>query len=116
MLFITCFFFVTNLHAQHGKQNFSNCAAAFLNKNMVVDEYSTTGKCVIAASVSGELTVRPAEMMDDKTVKAGDKIPFKIAIRDGGSKTLMLFLKKRIKTSTSRKCWRNAKKATTSCC
>ncbi len=91
LFLITSLLAVANLYAQHGKENFSNCAAAFLNKTMVVDEYSTTGKCVVVASFTGELTIRSAEMMDDETVKAGDKIPFKIAIRDGGSKTLLSF-------------------------
>ena len=94
---IACFLMIANLYGQHGKENFSNCAAAFLNQNMMVDEYSTTGKCVINAAAKGELTVRPAEMTDAKTVKAGEKIPFKIAIRDGNSKTLMLFSDKTYK-------------------
>ncbi|MFN7116506.1 MAG: hypothetical protein ACK4TA_06870 [Saprospiraceae bacterium] len=85
---------VGNLLAQHGKNNFSNCAAAFLNQNMIVNEYTTEGKCVVDLTAKGELTLRPAELTDAKTVKAGDKIPFKIAIRDGDSKTLLLFSEK----------------------
>lgn len=80
-----------NLFGQHGKENFSNCAAAFLNQNMIVNEYTTTGKCVVDASAKGTLTVRPAEIMESDSVKAGEKISFKIAIRDGNSKTLMSF-------------------------
>jgi hypothetical protein len=87
--------YTTNLCAQ--KEDFSNCAAAFLGKKMIVNEYSTEGKCLMAANASGELTLRPVSLEAGKEPVAGNKIPFKVAIRGGGSRTLMLFSEKTYK-------------------
>lgn len=92
-LFFTTVFLLA-LANLYGQGNFSNCAAAFLDQKMVVNEYTTEGKCVVDAAAKGMLTLRPAELTDGKTVKAGEKISFKIAIRDGNSKTLWLFSEK----------------------
>lgn len=84
-----------NLTAQDS--DFNNCAAAFLGKKMIVNEYSTEGKCSLPANSTGELTLRPVTLNAGEEPKAGDKIPFKIAIRGGGSRTLMLFSEKTYK-------------------
>jgi hypothetical protein len=49
---------------------------------------------VLAATATGELTLRPVIFEEGKEPKAGEKIQFKIAIRSGGSRTLMLFSEK----------------------
>jgi len=41
--------------------------------------------------------LRPVTLNAGEEPKAGDKIPFKIAIRGGGSRTLMLFSEKTYK-------------------
>lgn len=82
-----------NLFAQQ-REDFSSCAAAFLDQKMIVDEYSTEGKCELAATVSGKLTVRPVTLEAGKDPVPGKKIPFKVAMRSGSSKTLMLLSEK----------------------
>ncbi len=81
------FFFSIDLPAQ-GK--FSNCSAIFLNQKMLVDDYSPNGKCILSPSATGELTVNTATVENDKWV-AGEKITFKIIIRDGSTKTLWCY-------------------------
>ncbi|MBX2893543.1 MAG: hypothetical protein KF734_21695 [Saprospiraceae bacterium] len=90
-LLIACIWLVGTTSAIAQDNDFNNCAAAFLGNHMIVNEYSTEGKCVLAATSTGELTLRPVFLSEGKEPQAGPKIPFKIAIRDGGSKTLMLF-------------------------
>lgn len=69
---------------------FNSCAAAFLDKKMVVDEYSPTGKCVLPATATGELTVCTVDLSPENSV-AKERIGFKIAIRDKNTGTLTLF-------------------------
>lgn len=83
-----------SLFGQHGKGNFSNCAAIFINQSMLVNEYSPEGRCIVDANTKGELSLHAADMSNGKVTKASEKIPFKIAIRDRDSKTLMLFSEK----------------------
>lgn len=94
LLTITSLLIVSTVFAQRGTEDFSSCAAAFLNQKLIVDEYTTSGKCVVDAGTKGELTVQSAELTSAQTAKPGVKIPFKIAIRDGNSKTLLLFSEK----------------------
>ncbi len=75
-----------------GQEKFTNCTAAYLDNKLVVSEYSPTGFCEIGESASGELTV---QTMDDTTPTG--KTSFKIAIRDGGTKTLLSFSDKTYK-------------------
>ncbi len=79
-----------------GQKQFTNCAAAFLDNKMVVDDYSPTGHCEIAKSATGELSVQTANLSSDGGVPTG-KIGFKIAIRDGNTKTLFSFSDKTYK-------------------
>lgn len=72
------------------QNQFNNCSAAFLDQKMVVDEYSPSGKCVLPASATGELTVCTAELSPEKSVPV-DRIDFKIAIRDKNTGTLMMY-------------------------
>lgn len=81
------FFLALSCAAQ---EPFVNCAAAFLDQKIIVDEYSPTGKCALPADATGTLTVCTADLSPEKSV-AKDKIKFKIAIRDKGSNTLLLF-------------------------
>ena len=72
------------------QSQFNSCSAAFLDKKMVVDEYTTTGKCVLPASATGELTVCTAELSPENSVPK-ERIGFKIAIRDKNTGTLTMF-------------------------
>ncbi|MCB0570637.1 MAG: hypothetical protein KDC66_12770 [Phaeodactylibacter sp.] len=73
-----------------GQNRFTNCSAAFLDNKMVVDEYTTQGKCIITPQAVGELTVQTANLSPEKSIPTG-KIDFRIAIRDGNTQTLYSF-------------------------
>ena len=89
-------FFAATITSAFGQKQFSNCAAAFVDTKMVVNDYSPTGHCEITTSASGELTVQSANLNSDGGVPTG-KIGFRIAIRDGNTKTLLSFSDKTYK-------------------
>jgi hypothetical protein len=72
------------------QEPFSQCAAAFLNKKLVVDEYSPTGKCILPISASGSLTVCTADLSPERSIPL-EKIKFKIALKKQQSNTLIMF-------------------------
>ena len=78
------------------QNKFSNCSAIFINQKMVVDDYSPKGKCLVQTATTGQLTVCTAVFENDKW-RAVDKIPFRITIRDGETKTLLSFSDKTYK-------------------
>jgi hypothetical protein len=78
----------TSLQAQ---VDFSNCAAILLNAKLVVDEYSPAGTCRISAHAKGKFTVQPITMDDKGNTLPQGKRRFKVAIRDGNTKTLLSF-------------------------
>lgn len=73
-----------------GQENNQQCAAAFLDTRMVVDEYSPKGKCRLALHSTGELTVQTVALSLTES-KALAAIPFKVAIRNGETNTLTLY-------------------------
>ncbi len=83
-IILALFSFTICLSAQ---DRFSNCSAIFVNKKLLVDDYSPSGKCVLNSTASGDLTVNTATF-DNNQWLAGKKIAFKIIIRDGLTKTL----------------------------
>lgn len=109
-LFLAFLALAGTLHAQAQREDFSSCAGAFLGKKLVVNEYTTTGTCVVAATATGELTLRPVFFTEGEDLKSGDKIPFKIAIRHGGTKTLMLWSEKTCKEIDIQKVLRDCQK------
>ena len=76
-----------------GQNAFLNCTAAFLDNKIVVDDYSPRGKCSLAATATGNLTVCTADLSPTASV-AVDKITFKIAIRDQNTHTLVMYSNK----------------------
>lgn len=72
------------------QESFTKCSAAFLGSNMVVNEYTTKGVCVLPATATGQLTVNTVDL-SPKESKAIDRIAFRIAIRDKDTKTLMMY-------------------------
>lgn len=84
--------FFCSVVAQWGlaQEPFNNCAAAFLDGKIVVDEYSPTGKCSLAANATGELTVCTADLSPTSSILV-DKIKFRIAVRDANTKTLWMY-------------------------
>ena len=83
-IILALFSFTICLSAQ---DRFNNCSAIFVNKKLLVDDYSPTGKCVLSSTATGDLTVSTATVENEKWI-AGEKIAFKIIIRDGATKTL----------------------------
>ncbi len=88
-------FMVFNING-FAQNKFSNCSAIFLNQKMVVDDYSPNGKCLLQTTTTGQLTVCTAVFENDNW-RAVDKIPFRITIRDGETKTLLSFSDKTYK-------------------
>ncbi|MBK6929613.1 MAG: hypothetical protein IPH12_01660 [Saprospirales bacterium] len=76
--------------AGYGQNDFTNCAAAFLDNKIVVNEYSPEGKCVLSARASGELTVCTADLSPASST-AVEQLDFRIAIRDRQTGTLISF-------------------------
>ena len=79
-----------------GQSAFRSCTAPFLNNKMVVDEYTPKGKCELAAESTGQLTVCTVDLSPTEG-KAVRKLPFKVAIKDRKTQTLVLFTKSDVK-------------------
>ncbi|UFH53748.1 hypothetical protein [Spirosoma sp. KNUC1025] len=79
-----------------GQKPFSACSAAFLGNKMIVNEYTTKGKCSVAATATGKLTVNTVELSPTKS-KAVDPVAFKVAIRDKDTHTLTMYSNKDVK-------------------
>jgi hypothetical protein len=89
-LFLTLLWLAALAEASAQREPFTNCAAAFLDGKLVVDDYSPTGKCMLASTTSGQLTVCTADLSPERSVPV-EKIKFKVAIRDAHSKTLIMY-------------------------
>lgn len=76
--------------ASVGQDSFQQCAAAFLDTRMVVDEYSPKGKCRLPLQATGDLTVMTVDLSPQAT-RALEAIPFRVAIRDGQTGTLTMY-------------------------
>lgn len=69
---------------------FSNCAAIFYRGEMLVDEYSPKGTCKIIKGNKGKLTLASVEL-NDQGGRAIKNLPFKIAIQDHQTNTILLY-------------------------
>lgn len=108
-LFLSALLCCTVSVAGFSQEAFSNCAAAFLNNELVVDEYSPKGKCTLSDTATGELTVCTANLSPEKSVPV-DKIKFKIALRDKSTGTLTMFSNETYKQVDIRKVLARCKK------
>lgn len=79
-----------------GQYSFNSCTAAFVDNKMVVDEYTTKGKCILSLTATGKLTVCTVDLSPTET-KIVHKIPFRIAIRDKNTQTLLMCSKDDVK-------------------
>jgi hypothetical protein len=73
-----------------GQKPFANCAAAFLNGKMIVQEYTDAAKAKISIQAKGELTASTAEL-GTNYAKQVKKFAFGIAIKDKNTGTKILF-------------------------
>ncbi len=87
ILAIACLANISRIAAQ---TDFNSCAAAFLDQKMVVDEYSTSGKCTVSIDAKGMLSVSTVDLSPTES-KAVDKIRFMLAIRDKNTRTIVMF-------------------------
>lgn len=69
---------------------FNNCAAAFLDNKVVVDQYSPEGKCTLPLNATGDLTVATIDG-SETGIFSVDKIKFKVALKDKNTGTLTMF-------------------------
>ncbi len=69
-----------------------NCSAAFINDNIVVNEYTPEGKCILNANATGQLTVQTASLSPTESIPTG-KLPFQVAIRSEAFNTLRMYSK-----------------------
>jgi hypothetical protein len=76
-------------------KKFNSCAAVFLNNVMIVDKYSTTGKCQISKEAIGEISAGEVSLGDK--VEITSKISFGVAIKNRNSGTILLFSSKTFK-------------------
>jgi hypothetical protein len=74
----------------HAQEPFTQCAGAFLNQKLVVDDYSPAGKSEISLNATGELTVCTAEISEERTTPL-ERIKFKIALKKQHVNTIILF-------------------------
>lgn len=73
-----------------GSEKPNQCVAAFVGNRMVVDQYTTTGKCRLSATATGDLAVYTVHLSPTES-KALDKIDFQVAIRDKQTGTLTMY-------------------------
>ncbi|GAB2586836.1 hypothetical protein [Spirosoma areae] len=78
------------------QSSFSSCTAAFLDNKMVVDEYTTKGRCILPSTATGKLTVCTVNLSPTES-KIVDKLPFRIAIRDKNTQALLMFSRDDVK-------------------
>lgn len=74
----------------YGQNLFSDCSAAFLDKHLIVNNYSPDGKCVLDSTAQGVLTVCPA-IYDNNKWTPVSTAAFMVAIRDHNTGTLCMY-------------------------
>ena len=93
-LFVACFSTVL-VAAQ--EQRFTSCAAIFLDEKMIVDDYSPTGVCRLPAGARGTLSVHTVDLGPGGARRV-DPLRFRVALRDGQTRTLYSFSEKTYRT------------------
>ncbi|MEM6343586.1 MAG: hypothetical protein AAF927_06880 [Bacteroidota bacterium] len=88
VMFFYAVLFVNLILAQ---SDFSNCAAVYLNDNMVITEYSPKGISKVSLSDKGSLQLRVVTAPDGNWRVSGSAQAFRVAIRDQKTGTLVMF-------------------------
>ncbi|QHV94461.1 hypothetical protein [Spirosoma endbachense] len=92
-----------------GQHSFSTCSAAFLNNKMVVDSYTDKGKCLLSSSATGQLTLQTVSLSPTGS-KGLEKVPFRVAIKDKATQTLLLLTQEEVKEIDVKKVLAKCKK------
>lgn len=69
---------------------YMDCAAIFLNGEMLVDDFSPKGKCQLKSNAQGRLTVSTVAL-DEKGGTAIKPIEFRVAIKNKRTNTLYMY-------------------------
>ena len=81
--------------------DFSDCAAAFLDNQMIVEEYANGAKCKLSILSKGILSAGTVNLGDvsrgEKKFQITEKISFSIAKKDANSGTVTMFSNKKYK-------------------
>lgn len=86
-------FFLCVVIAQETTENneyYSDCAAIFFKGEMLVDEYSPSGKCKLEQGMEGTLSLSAVEL-NDLGGKPTKKLSFQIAIKNPKTNTLYMY-------------------------
>lgn len=89
---IVVLIFVLFCSKSFAQKAFTNCAAVFLDKKMIVGEYRVKAKASIPLNARGELSVGTVSL-SEKENKLIDNFAFSVAIKDKETGTLMIFSK-----------------------
>lgn len=93
---------------------YNSCSAAFLNDQMIVEEYSTTAKAKISKEATGWISAGAVNLGDvskgEKKFEITDKFEFGVAIKDANTGTIMLFSPKAYKKIEAEKVLAKCKK------
>ena len=93
---------------------YNSCSAAFLNDQMIVEEYSATAKAKISKDAMGWISAGTVNLGDvskgEKKFEITDKFEFGVAIKDGNTHTIMLFSPKQYKKIEAEKILAKCKK------
>ncbi len=71
-------------------KKFNNCAAVYLNNDMLVDDYSAKGKCTISSDAKGTLHIYSVNFSLTNPTPY-DQVAFKVAIRNDQTNTMWMF-------------------------
>jgi len=79
------------------KHKFLQCAAILHDGKVLVDTYSTAGKCMITGQLKGTLSVSTISFDEDMGMTPITPINFRIAIRNDKSNTLWMYSNELVK-------------------
>ncbi len=111
-LLLLSFLFIGNIVIAQDLYN--SCSAAFLNDQMIVEEYSATAKAKISKEAKGWISAGTVNLGDvrkgEKKFEITDKFEFGVAIKDANTGTIMLFSLKAYKKIEAEKVLAKCKK------
>jgi len=79
------------LNLAMAQSDFNNCAAIYLDGDMVITEYGPNGVSKVALDTKGSLQLRVVNAPDGNWEINGPAEPFRVAIRDKKTGTLVMF-------------------------
>jgi len=72
---------------------YNECLAIMHDGQMLVDEYSPRGKCVISKNATGSYRVSAIELSDNSPVVEKEQASFMVGIRDSRTNTIWMLTK-----------------------